>query len=208
MAKRPSPIPPVVRVPFRALMRAIAACRACRDGFGHEPRPVLSGGPRARVFQVSQAPSLAVHRSGVPFADASGAALRGWYGVDEPIFYDPANFYITACAHCFPGRTPGGADRPPPPRCARLHMAKELAAVDFRVAVLIGRHAADLFFPGAPFAERVFSTDLTVAGRPAFVLPHPSPLNRRWRKEHPAFEAQVLPRLRGALRSAGVPEST
>lgn len=192
-------------VAFSRLVRAIRACRLCRDEFGHEPRPITFGGPGARVFQVSQAPSLAVHGNGRPFADPSGKTLRAWYGVDEETFYDPANFYITAAAHCYPGRTAKGADRKPPALCARTWLSREAEAVDFLVAVLIGRCAADCFFKGIPFERLVFSDSLEVAGRRAFVIPHPSPLNRKWRIDHPAFERERIPALRAALRAAGVP---
>ena len=192
------------RVSFSRLVAGIRACRACRGLFGFEPRPVVWGGPDARVFQVSQAPSLAVHNSGRPFADASGRTLRAWYRVDEETFYDPANFYITAAAHCFPGRTPAGADRRPPAACAERWLRREIEAVDHLVVVLVGRFAANAFFPGEPF-ERLVSADLSLAGRPCFALPHPSPLNAKWRKDHPAFERERLPALRAALAAAGVP---
>jgi uracil-DNA glycosylase len=37
--------------------------------------------------------------------------------------------------------------------------------------------------------------ELQYKGKPAFVLPHPSPLNRKWFKDHPSFEDIVVPGL-------------
>lgn len=56
-------------------------------------------------FQISQAPSIHVHESGLPFNDASGKRLRQeWYQISDACFYDPNNFYIASMGHCYPGK--------------------------------------------------------------------------------------------------------
>lgn len=191
---------------LRALHDEIRACRRCEADFGFPPRPVVFGSAHAKIVQISQAPSRTVHRTGRPFDDASGRRLRAaWYRIPDAAFYDPALFYIVSIAHCYPGKNPHGGDRPPPRACADRWLARELALVENELYVLVGAAAAAYFFPGQPLTPLVFR-DLAIGGKPAFVLPHPSPLNTRWLREHPAFEAERLPVVRAAVHAAlGLP---
>ena len=187
---------------FDELRAGILACRLCRERFGFEPHPVFQGSPRSKIMQLSQAPSQTVHRTGRPFDHASGKKLRGaWYGISDETFYDPENFYIVSMAHCFPGKAPGGGDRLPPAICAETWLCHELEAPDNRLYIIIGGVAARRLFPGEAFTPLVFR-DQTLCGKPAFVLPHPSPLNVKWFRDHPAFEEERLPRIREAVHEA------
>lgn len=191
---------------MEALRASILACRDCAPLFGFAPNPVVTGTQSARIMQISQAPSRSAHAQGRPFCDASGQTLRqSWYVIDDETFYDPANFYITAIAHCFPGKAKGGGDRPPPRHCADKWLAQEMDAVDNALYILIGGHAARYFFPREAITQLVFE-DRQIRGKPAFILPHPSPLNVRWFREHPAFFSQRLPIIRAAVHTVlGLP---
>jgi len=170
------------------LKQKLFACRECRDLFGFEPRPVCMGNSGARIVQVSQAPSVHVHNSGRSFNDISGRRLRNdWYRISEDIFYDPDIFYITSVGHCYPGKSKNKGDNPPPKICAQKWLIREIELVNNEIFILVGKAAADFFFPNNDFTELVFS-DHIIKGKPAFVIPHPSPLNVRWFKEHPDFE--------------------
>ena len=184
------------------LRAELLACRECRDLFGFEPRPVCMGNPCARIMQVSQAPSVHVHNTGRSFNDVSGRRLRGdWYMISEEVFYDPDMFYITSVGHCYPGKSENKGDNPPPRICAEKWLRREVELVRNDMFVLVGKAAADFFFPGRAFEELVFS-DLEIRGKPAFVMPHPSPLNVRWLKEHPQFEGERMPEIRAAVHRA------
>lgn len=184
------------------LRHAIEACRLCEADFGFTPRPVVRGNPAARIMQISQAPSRTAHGTGLPFDDASGRTLRhDWYQIDDDTFYNEDNFYITALGHCYPGRAPHGGDRPPPKRCAQTWLEKEMDAVDNRIYILIGGHAAGYFFPREKLSSLVWR-DVTLRGKPAYVLPHPSPLNVRWFKANPAYFDERLPVVRAAVKEA------
>lgn len=188
--------------PLEQLKEELLACRLCADRFGFEPRPVFQGSTVAPILQVSQAPSLTVSRTGRPFDDASGRRLRGeWYQITDQVFYDPEKFYIASVGRCYPGRAPGGGDRLPPKVCAQTWLVRELPLVDFRLMILIGGAAAQFFFPGRDITSLVFQ-DHEILGRPAFVLPHPSPLNIKWFRDHPAFFEQRLPQIRQAVHGA------
>lgn len=191
---------------LRALQEDIRRCRECEPLFGFEPKPVVFGHQDVPIMQISQAPSLSVHRAGLPFHDQSGRKLKQqWYRIAEETFYNPDLFYLTSLAHCYPGKLPRGGDRPPPKVCLRW-LDRELEQVRCGLYVLIGRRAAQYLFPGRDFVDLIFH-DQTLRGRPALALPHPSPLNWRWFRDHPDFESARVPEIRAqvqaTLREAG-----
>lgn len=172
---------------FEQLKSEILQCRDCSEKFGFEPHPIVLGSANSKIIQISQAPSLNVHETLKPFNDASGRKLRDeWYHISEADFYNTDNFYFTSIAHCYPGKSKNGGDKSPPIYCARKWLMSEIEAVDNKIFILIGRKAADFFFPKQDFAELVFK-DNKINGKPAYVLPHPSPLNIKWFKDNPKF---------------------
>jgi uracil-DNA glycosylase len=181
------------------LKSELRQCRECRDLFGFEPRPICMGNSCAKIMQVSQAPSIHVHNTGRSFNDVSGRRLRGeWYRISDETFYDPDIFYITSVGHCYPGKSKHQGDNPPPRICARKWLEREVSLVDNEIFILIGKAAADFFFPKSDFTELVFS-DHEINGKDAYVLPHPSPLNVKWFKDHPEFENERVFVVRNAV---------
>ena len=49
---------------FEEIKKELLQCRLCENIFPHEPRPIFQGNPHAKIFQISQAPSIHVHESG------------------------------------------------------------------------------------------------------------------------------------------------
>ncbi len=186
---------------LQRLHKEICACRQCQESFGFEPHPVVFGNADAKIMQISQAPSRSVHLTGKPFHDASGKRLRSeWYGISDEVFYQPDHFYIVSIAHCYPGKNPGKGDRRPPVSCADQWLSQELALVQNEIYILIGGYAAAYFFPRIPLTELVFQ-NLTLYGKPAYVLPHPSPLNRKWFQDHPAFARTRIKEIRRVIHT-------
>lgn len=58
--------------------------------------------------------------------------------------------------------------------------------VNNEIFILLGRYAAGFFFPKEDFTALIFK-DNVINGKPAYVLPHPSPLNAKWFKDNPEF---------------------
>lgn len=182
-----------------SLHEKILECRLCCNEFGFEPRPIVQGNENAKVMQISQAPSKTVHKTGRPFNDASGVKLkREWYQISDSMFYDPNNFYIASMAHCFPGKIPGGGDRKPPRRCSELWLSKEMELVNNGIYIIIGSYASNFFFPREKITSLVFQ-DREIHGRPAYVLPHPSPLNVKWFMDNPEFIEERMPKIRRTI---------
>jgi uracil-DNA glycosylase len=184
---------------FPTLLREVQACTICKKHLPLGPRPVLQLHPKARVLIAGQAPGKAVHLSGVPFDDPSGARLRDWLGVTKEVFYDPQQIAILPMGFCYPGTGRSG-DLPPRPECAPAWRERLLRRLgDLKLTVVIGQYALAYHLPDAKGSV----TDTVRAWRdhwPTTIpLPHPSPRNNIWLRRNPWFEKEVLPQLRKRL---------
>lgn len=117
------------------------------------------------------------------------------YEITDEIFYDEGNFYITALAHCFPGKNKFGGDKSPPKVCYEKWLKKELELLNNKIYVIIGAKAAKVFFPHDDYNELIFKNNI-LYGKLAIVLPHPSPLNIKWFKDNPKFNEKRLLEIR------------
>lgn len=201
--------------PFATLLGAIRACRICRDAprcgapLDHEPRPILQASETAQVCIASQAPGVRVHASGRPFDDPSGVRLRQWLEMDEDEFRDASKVAIVPMGFCFPGLTPGGADRPPRRECAPAWRAPLFARLpNLKLLLLVGGYAQRWHLGSTVAREGVNETVRAWRrirdANPSpctFPLPHPSWHNNRWLALNPWFETELLPAMREQLRS-------
>lgn len=198
------------------LLSDIAACRICRDApiggpanaLPHEPRPVCFASSRAPILIAGQAPGTRVHLSGRPFTDPSGDRLRGWLGVDEEQFYDPAKFAIVPMGFCFPGLDAKGGDLPPRRECApawRIRVMEHMPQL--KLVLVIGQYAhawhlgklrqKSLTDTVRNWKSIMASSDTSC---PVMPLPHPSWRNSGWIRKNPWFEAELLPELKQMVK--------
>ena len=103
---------------LKRVLRDVRACRICEGDLPLGPRPVVQLASTARLLIVGQAPGSKVHRSGIPWDDASGDRLRDWLGLDRSTFFDDAKVAILPMGFCYPGAGTNGGDNPPRPECA------------------------------------------------------------------------------------------
>jgi uracil-DNA glycosylase len=111
---------------FEKFQKKLKDCKYYKEvlHLSFEPRPLVWGNRKSKIVQISQAPSLHASILGRPFSkdentpDASGKQLLKWYDIPKDVFYNPKIFYITAVAHCFPGKNKSG-DAKPPIECAK-----------------------------------------------------------------------------------------
>lgn len=177
------------------LQNEILECRLCQNTFGFEPHPIIMGNYNSKIMQISQAPSKNVHETGKPFNDASGKRLRReWYNISDDDFYNPNNFYIVSMAHCYPGKANSGGDRYPPKICSKKWLNNEIKLVDNEIYIIIGGIASEYFFKGEKITSLAFE-DRQINGKPAYILPHPSPLNMKWFKDNPDFINKRIPKI-------------
>jgi uracil-DNA glycosylase family 4 len=192
---------------FEEFQEKLKSCKYCKEELhlSFEPRPLVWGNQKAKIVQISQAPSLHASVLGKPFSkdentpDASGKQLLKWYDIPKDVFYDPNIFYITAVAHCFPGKNKSG-DAKPPIECTKKWLWQELSYLSPKLFLVVDRYAADFIFLNKNFTELVF-TNQTLLSKLALVLPHPSPANKKWLKEHPEFERKRLKEIRATIHN-------
>ncbi len=131
--------------PAADLLKQVRACAHCQHELPLGARPVLSFHPESKILIVGQAPSLNVHKTGLPWNDASGDRLRKWLKISEKAFYDPLNCAIIPKGLCYPGTTDSG-DKPPRKECAELwfnEIHKTMPKLSLILA--IGRHAQSYY---------------------------------------------------------------
>src|SRR5450830_641216 len=156
----------------------------------------------ARILIVGQAPGVREHTTGIPWDDPSGERLRAWMGVDKALFYDESRIAIIPMGYCYPGRAAGG-DLPPRRECAALWLDQLLVRMpQIELTLLVGQYAQHHFLGSH---RKPSLTETTVAWReyaPRFIpLPHPSPRNQPWLKQHAWFEKDVVPALQARINA-------
>lgn len=179
------------------LLKSIRNCRACEAYLPLGPKPIVQGGPEARIVIIGQAPGTKAHASGIPWNDASGERLREWLGLSQDEFYDPKTIAILPMGFCYPGRAKSG-DVPPRKECFPLWHELFLSSLPHReLTLLIGKHAQNAYL-GA--RQKQNATETIRAWReylPEYIpLPHPSPRNNIWLKKNEWFTQEVIPAVR------------
>ncbi len=184
-----------------SLLREISACTICAPYLPLGPRPVLQFGCTSRILIIGQAPGSKVHASGVPWQDDSGDRLREWTGISREDFYDPTKVALMPMGFCYPGKAAGG-DAPPRPECAPHWHERILNLLPpDRLTLLVGSYAQERYLPkdsGKTLVERVRAFERFAPA--VFPTPHPSWRSVGWQERNPWFEAELLPRLRAAIR--------
>jgi uracil-DNA glycosylase len=168
---------------------------------GYEP--LYSATVTARIVIIGQAPGRRAQESGIPWNDPSGVQLRNWLGLTDELFYDPTTVALLPMDFYYPGKGPHG-DLPPRSGFAdRWHPGILAELPELRLTVLIGAYAQRHYLANG---ARSNLTETVRAFRDylpdRIPLVHPSPLNFRWQKKNPWFEAEVLPELKSLTASA------
>jgi len=186
-------------VDFKQFQAKLRACQICKGVIGP---PLVWGDKKAKIVQISQAPSQTAIKNQKVWTDAGGEKLkREWYQIPDEVFYNPKNFYITALGHCFPGKDKKGGDKKPPKICAEKWLLKEISYLKPKLFIVIGKQAVEFLFPGKNYQELIFQNQ-KLNGVRCLVLPHPSPANIKWFKDNPEFEKKRLPIVRRVIHRA------
>jgi uracil-DNA glycosylase family 4 len=192
-----------------AVQAEIRACRLCVErSFIPDANPVFRGRAGHRMMIVGQAPGERGHLNSVPYAGASGKALRSWLalaGFEEDALYE--QFYLTSMTKCFPGpsatgkgdRAPSGAEI----ALCRRHLDREIALVRPEIVLALGRLSATAFAGNLSLDQLVGTLrEGERAGCRFLVLPLPHPSGVSHWLNAPANKARLheAMRLLGDLR--------
>lgn len=184
---------------LNSLINKVRACNLCVEHLDHGVRPIIQIHQNAKVLIAGQAPGRKVHKSGVPFDDASGDRLRDWMGINKETFYDETQIAILPMGFCYPGTQSGkgkSGDLPPRPECAATWRRELLASLNqVELTLVIGQYA-QLYH----LNNKLNVTESVRSWHkywPNLVpLPHPSPRNNMWMAKNPWFFEELLPLLK------------
>ena len=184
------------------LLQEIKNCTACSEALPLGPNPVVVAHPESKILIVGQAPGTKVHKSGIPWDDASGRELRRWMDIDESNFYDPSLVAIVPMGFCYPGKGKSG-DLPPRKECAPLwHQTLLDQMPNIELTLLIGLYAQKHYL-GSKLKKNLTTTvEHFEQYLPKYLpLPHPSPRNRYWLTRNPWFEQSIIPILQQKIKT-------
>ena len=183
---------------LKRILRDVRACRICEAELPLGPRPVVQLASTARLLIVGQAK---VHRSGIPWNDASGDRLRDWLGLDRSTFFDEGKVAILPMGFCYPGAGENGGDNPPRPECApRWHERLLKHLLDLQLTLLVGQYAHRYYLDAGPKTSMTETVKaFSQYGPQFFPLPHPSWRSAIWMQKNP-WEEEVIPELRNVVR--------
>jgi len=131
----------MIENPLNSLVSEIKQCTLCQQYLPLGPRPVLQVSRHAKILIAGQAPGLKVHKTGVPFDDASGERLRQWMNINKDTFYDVQKIAILPMGFCYPGTEKSG-DLPPRSECDLAWRKQLLSAMgNIKLILVIGTYA-------------------------------------------------------------------
>ncbi|MEL4247867.1 uracil-DNA glycosylase family protein [Shewanella xiamenensis] len=185
------------------LLQQIRACQQCQAELPLPPKPILQASSQARILIAGQAPGVKTHHRGIPFDDASGERLRAWLNVSREQFYDPARFAIVPMGFCFPGTIERNGkkqgDKPPRPECAATWHERLLALMpQIELVLVLGQYAIEYHLHSKMTVTQACEQWQHYWPN-VIVLPHPSPRNNLWLKQHPEFERVLIPKIRSRI---------
>lgn len=158
--------------------------------------PIFQIHEHARILIVGQAPGRKAEESLIPFHDISGKVLMEWLGMSPEEFYGP-DTSIMPMDFYYPGKGRSG-DLPPRSFIAETYHADLLALMpEIELTVLIGRYACAYYLKSRQKQNLTETVRNYQEYLPEyFPITHPSPLNQRWRKNHPWFLEETIPALK------------
>jgi uracil-DNA glycosylase len=167
---------------------------------------------------VGQAPGPTGKDARRPFSGTAGRTLGKWLelaGFPPNALHYPDLIFLTSVTRCFPGKSGSGkGDRLPSSaevRLCRRYLDEEIALVQPRIVLAVGRLAATELVGSSPLSQlidQIIEVEIAGVRFPVVTLPHPSGVSR-WRND-PANRAKhdaALQRL-GRLARAQQPRES
>jgi DNA polymerase len=176
-----------------ALAGTVAGCTRCRLCEGRNKVVFGTGNPDAELMLIGEGPGAEEDRQGLPFVGPAGELLNK---IIQAIDLKREDVYIANIVKC---RPPGNRDPQPDEVAAcRGFLEKQIALVQPRVLVALGRVAAQTLLGNETPIGRMRGRWYRIQGVPAMVTYHPAALLRNQALKRPTWEdmQQVRDRLR------------
>ncbi len=167
----------------------VSACTRCRLSEGRNRTVFGSGNPAAELMFVGEGPGAEEDRQGLPFVGRAGELLTR---IVQAIDLRREDVYIANVVKC---RPPGNRDPQPDEVVAcRGYLERQIALIQPRVIVALGRIAAQTLLGNEDPIGRMRGRWFRVLGVPAMVTYHPAALLRNPALKRPTWEDMQLVR--------------
>lgn len=150
------------------LAAQVKTCQLCRLSKTRTQAVPGSGSRRAEVVFIGEGPGYHEDKQGMPFVGAAGNFLNELLQIAD---LSRDSVYITNVVKC---RPPNNRD-PQPDEIAACapYLERQIALVNPKVIVTLGRYSMSRFFPGARISQ-IHGTAQVVEGRLCVAMYHPA----------------------------------
>lgn len=154
---------------LESIAQEVHGCTKCQLCHGRINTVPGTGNPHAEIVFVGEAPGKKEDELGVPFCGASGNLLDSLLAT---INLKREHIFITNIVKC---RPPGNRDPLPEEKdtCTTNYLDRQLATINPKLIVTLGRHALSYFIPGLKISE-VHGQPKRHNGRVYLALYHPA----------------------------------
>jgi DNA polymerase len=191
-----------VTAQLAAIAEEISVCTKC-ELCKMRTKTVPGDGPAtAEIMFIGEAPGFHEDRSGHPFVGAAGHLLNDLL---SSIGIERTQIFITNVVKC---RPPGNRDPHPDEvtTCTSNYLDRQIALLDPRMIVAVGRFSMGRFFPGERIM-RIHGQPKRADGRIYFPMVHPAAaLHQPAFMEHLKSDVQKIPALLEEARAMAQPE--
>lgn len=156
-------------VTLESIAQEVHGCTKCQLCHGRTHTVPGTGNPHAEIVFIGEAPGKKEDELGVPFCGASGNLLDSLLAT---INLKREHIFITNIVKC---RPPGNRDPLPEEKdtCTANYLDRQLATINPKLIVTLGRHALTHCIPGLKISE-VHGQPKRYNGRIYLALYHPA----------------------------------
>ena len=153
---------------MKELEAQVKTCQLCRLAKTRTNAVPGEGSSRAEVMFIGEGPGYHEDKQGLPFVGAAGQFLNELLSIAG---LDRSTVFIANVVKC---RPPNNRDPEPDEKAACApYLARQIALINPRVIVTLGRHSMASFFPGE-LISRIHGTARLVDGRMCVAMYHPA----------------------------------
>ncbi|HUP27480.1 MAG TPA: uracil-DNA glycosylase [Chloroflexia bacterium] len=153
---------------MRELEAQVKTCQLCRLSKTRTQAVPGEGNTRTEVMFIGEGPGYHEDKQGRPFVGAAGQFLNELLGISG---LERDAVFITNVVKC---RPPNNRDPLPDETAACApYLERQIALINPRVIVTLGRHSMTMFFPGERISQ-IHGTARMVDGRMCVAMYHPA----------------------------------